>query len=531
MLYLCTKQNTTDMIKALLFIRVSTIQQDYTRQKTDLMPVVLNDGYKPSEIAVIAHKESASKNDIYNRASISELKKYISENKIETVYVHEISRLARRSDVMYEVKAILEKNKICLYVHTPYPIRTYENGESNLMANVIIEFLTQVAIAETRQKNERVASGRKQKLADGKLCSKPIFGYHRDKEGYAVITPEESVVVKDVFQMAIDGCTAFEIVEKYRHNKLMEGMTNREIGRKRVLKMLKTRYYLGEKNYPQIIDEETFNKANEVVSKRQTKNKGKKTINYLCRRIVFADGHMLTGGVDGGRPVYASKYTRTKINYSVIDKIAWDMAVTAKSINDFTINAEKRRIASEKLPMLKEKAENIQKSISKIEGKFDRANNLYIEGHINRDKFDSMVGEINTESSQLYEEQNSVNIQIGELEKIIGYDEPDSVKSEIERRMMNFNQLLEIEDDVVKSEIIHETIKQILLERVSNRTGMTSYRIFVRYTNDLLNNEDYFFYERKGGNKYLYLYEKQDNRYLIKNLTPPEWNKRKRQKK
>ena len=105
--------------------------------------------------------------------------------------------------------------------------------------------------------------------------------------------------------------------------------------------------------------------------------------------------------------------------------------------------------------MLKEKSENIQKSISKIEGKFDRANSLYVEGHISKDKFNSMVGEINSESTKLYEEQNSVNIQIGELEKIIGYDEPDDVKSEIDRRIKTFNQLLEIEDDVVKSEIIH----------------------------------------------------------------------------
>ena len=91
------------------------------------------------------------------------------------------------------------------------------------------------------------------------------------------------------------------------------------------------------------------------------------------------------------------KIQKITVNYSIIDKIAWEMAVTAKSINDFTINAEKRKQASEKLPMLKEKAENIQKSISKIEGKFDRANSLYVEGHISKAKFDSMVGEINSE--------------------------------------------------------------------------------------------------------------------------------------
>ena len=55
---------------------------------------------------------------------------------------------------------------------------------------------------------------------------------------------------------------------------------------------------------------------------------------------------MLTGCVNGGRPVYTSKYKKITVNYSIIDKIAWEMAVTAKSINDFTINAEKRKQAS-----------------------------------------------------------------------------------------------------------------------------------------------------------------------------------------
>lgn len=519
------------MIKAILFVRVSTTQQDYTRQKTDLMPVALNDGYKPSEIAVIAHKESATKNDIYNRASLQELKKYIAENKIETVYVHEISRLARRSDVMYEVKAELEKNKICLYVHTPYPIRTYENGESNLMANVIIEFLTQVAVAETKQKNERVASGRKQRLADGKLCSKPVFGYARNKEGYAIITPAESVVVKDIFQLAIDGYTAIEMVTKYWHNKVMEGARSKEVGRKRIFKMLKTDYYTGTNNYPAIIDIDTFKKANKAISSKQSKAKGKTTVNYLCKRLVYAHGYMLTGGIDCGHAMYSSKYTNIKINNVVIDTLAWDMAVTGKAHNDFTINAERRKNAYEKLPMLKEKAENIQKAIDSIEGKFDRANDLYINGHISRAKFDAMVGDINAESSQLYEEQNSVNIQIGQLEDILGYDMPEgdtAVKEELNRGIDNFNTLLEIEDDNVKAEIVHEVIKRIEVERTESGNGITKFKITLQYHNEVLNNDNYFVYERKGGNKYLYLYERVNDSYVIKEVTPPTWNKRKR---
>lgn len=48
-------------IKAVIFARVSSIQQEYDRQISDLMPVVKADGYKGDEIYIIKYKESATK--------------------------------------------------------------------------------------------------------------------------------------------------------------------------------------------------------------------------------------------------------------------------------------------------------------------------------------------------------------------------------------------------------------------------------------------------------------------------------------
>ena len=87
------------MYKAILFCRVSSDKQTLDRQITDLTPVANRDGYTDSDIKVIQHKESATKNDIYNRKSIRELTELIESNPIECVYVTEISRLARRNDV------------------------------------------------------------------------------------------------------------------------------------------------------------------------------------------------------------------------------------------------------------------------------------------------------------------------------------------------------------------------------------------------------------------------------------------------
>ena len=140
------------MAKAVIFVRVSSSSQDYTRQIEDLKPLVIKDGYSMDEVAIIKHKESAIKNDIYNRKSISELKDLIAGNPIEACYVTEISRLSRRGDVMYSVLALLEEKHISLVVQQPTLLRTYENGKPNAMAHVVIAFLSQVAQQETELK-------------------------------------------------------------------------------------------------------------------------------------------------------------------------------------------------------------------------------------------------------------------------------------------------------------------------------------------------------------------------------------------
>ena len=72
--------------KAVIFARVSSVQQEYDRQISDLMPIVMADGYKDDEIYIIKYKESATKNDFEQRQSVQELITLIDSNPIEIVY-------------------------------------------------------------------------------------------------------------------------------------------------------------------------------------------------------------------------------------------------------------------------------------------------------------------------------------------------------------------------------------------------------------------------------------------------------------
>ena len=158
------------MIKAIALVRVSSTQQDYTRQISDLLPLIKGDGYEENEIEVIKHKESASKLNVSNRKTIQDMIDVINSNEVVGVYVNEISRLSRRSDVLYSVLALLEERKIALVVQTPTVIRTFKrNGdkwERDPFAHIIIQFLEQAAVNEIENKVNRQKSGYNQKKLD-----------------------------------------------------------------------------------------------------------------------------------------------------------------------------------------------------------------------------------------------------------------------------------------------------------------------------------------------------------------------------
>ena len=145
--------------KAIIFARSSSNQQDYTYQINQLTKLAHSDGYTDSQIAVIAYKESASKNDISKRVSIEELNSLIEQFPIEQVYVTEISRLARRDDVLMQVLATLNQHEIALVSTQPMLLRTFEkiNGvwTKNPTTDLIIKVLSYCAEQEIKFKDFR----------------------------------------------------------------------------------------------------------------------------------------------------------------------------------------------------------------------------------------------------------------------------------------------------------------------------------------------------------------------------------------
>jgi len=100
--------------KAILFMRVSTDSQIIESQPKVLRDMAHQDGFSDENIISIGEKESAIKLGEEERRSLEKLKHYIETDNIDTVYVFELSRIARTAKVLYSVRDYLVEHQVQL---------------------------------------------------------------------------------------------------------------------------------------------------------------------------------------------------------------------------------------------------------------------------------------------------------------------------------------------------------------------------------------------------------------------------------
>ena len=86
-------ENMEDRTKVVLYARVSTSAQDYTRQITEMRNYAKKQNYEI--VKVFSEKISGGKK-IEERVAIKELLDFVKTNKVDKVVVYEASRLSRR---------------------------------------------------------------------------------------------------------------------------------------------------------------------------------------------------------------------------------------------------------------------------------------------------------------------------------------------------------------------------------------------------------------------------------------------------
>ena len=166
--------------KVVIYARVSTSTQDYTRQITELRNYAWKQNYKI--VKEFSEKISGGKK-IEERAAIKELLDFVKSNNVEKVLVYECSRLSRRQlDFLYIIEQLTEA-RVSLYILQNGLETLLPDGRPNPIANLCFGIIAEFNNLEKHLIRARMASGYEHHRALGGRVGRKE-GYRKSEEDY-----------------------------------------------------------------------------------------------------------------------------------------------------------------------------------------------------------------------------------------------------------------------------------------------------------------------------------------------------------
>ena len=159
--------------KVVLYARVSTSAQDYTRQITELRKYAKKQNYEI--VKEFSEKISGGKK-IEERAAIKELLDFVKFNKVEKVLVYECSRLSRRQLDFLSIIEQLTEVGVSLYILQNGLETLLPDGKPNPIANLCFGIIAEFNNLEKNLIRARMSSGYEHHRASGGRVGR--------KEGY-----------------------------------------------------------------------------------------------------------------------------------------------------------------------------------------------------------------------------------------------------------------------------------------------------------------------------------------------------------
>ena len=203
--------------RVVIYARVSTSSQDYTRQITELRNYAWKQNYKI--VKEFSEKISGGKK-IEERAAIKELLDFVKFNKVEKVLVYECSRLSRRQlDFLYIIEQLTEA-RVSLYVLQNGLETLLPDGRPSPLASLVLGVISEFNSLEKSLIRARMASGYEHHRASGGRVGRKE-GYRKSEEDYRTHYDREITLLskgntlKDV--RAITG-TSINTLRKLKEN-------------------------------------------------------------------------------------------------------------------------------------------------------------------------------------------------------------------------------------------------------------------------------------------------------------------------
>lgn len=502
------------MKKVVLFVRVSTENQELESQIEALKNTAYIDGYTDDDIIIIAKKESGIKLKEAEREGLNELKRVIERNEIDGVYLFELSRLSRDPVTLYSLRDnIFKKEKIQLKCVKPSftLLEEPDRTKFDTMGSLVFSIFGCFAEQEIIEKKERFHRGREQKAAEGKYAGGRVpYGYTVDAEqgNLIVIDEEEASTIRTIFDLYEAGYSqpriAMELQQrciKYRHFYGNQRAELKDFSMHFVAHLLSNELLTGrkiqtrgafERTYPPIISEAQYERCREIANASNT-NYGKVANVYYGKSLLVCPecGSKMTAH-PGSRFVYRCHCAystprtiladgkakecsnKTVIPINAMDSLLWYLAIEQESEYLWGSAMDDVNQFKTKMATIQEKIDAIQPRLTDIESKRERILSLFIDGDISKEIKTKRIVELDSQKLEILKQQIDYEKDIAyfkdRIEDILRLyalkgEDAKGVTEDVATIIDVKEKIEKTENDEERSRLIHKHIKQVCIEK------------------------------------------------------------------
>lgn len=483
------------MAKAIIWCRVSTTQQEFDSQKKDLINQAIRDGFKDEADRIVIGEAGASAikmNEVYQKEVNKLIETIDTIPGVTTIYVWEVSRLARNEIAFYQMKDKIIKSKIQLICNVPQIKLLDDNGEVNHGMEITLNLLVTLAKQEMEIKMKRFDRGRRRKAAEGKWTGGTLsYGYtvDYDRDKLIVVDERKAENVKRVFKLYESGFSQAAIAKDF----FDRGIT--EVSLHQINRILNNERYTGkmmihdgtiERAFPPIITQEQYDKCRKIADKNNlTLSKAKNVYYgdhivkcYKCGRYCVVQGVMyhcydafnrLKKYNDFVHPENCDNHLCISVN--VMESLLWHVAIEVETEYILHSADKDRKLYQEKIDDLRAKFENIDNRLAKCDNKRQRVRDVYLDGDMTIEERDKRYQKIEMERREILDEkleyQNDIEHYEELIENVLGkysFDDVEGIEGNLEQIMKLSQQIAGITDDKERSEIVHRHFKKITFE-------------------------------------------------------------------
>ena len=166
--------------KVILYARVSTSAQDYTRQITELRRYAKKQNYEI--VKEFSEKISGGKK-VEERTAIKEMLDFVKFNKVDKVLIYECSRLSRRQLDFLSIIEQLTEQGVSLFILQNGLETLLPDGKPNPIANLCFGIIAEFNTLEKNLIRARMSSGYEHHRASGGRVGRKE-GYRKSEEEY-----------------------------------------------------------------------------------------------------------------------------------------------------------------------------------------------------------------------------------------------------------------------------------------------------------------------------------------------------------